>query len=940
MIFINASFSAEVRLSCSPIELCDDISRKVNLINNKPDEVVIDEIRSIALDESVQYFKMEKLKLESEVILLTVEKKLKFGAVEFITADEIDKSALQRLLGIKEGEFFDVEIVEKSNEKIKKYLYDRGYRGIKISIDYSMVGGTLIPVYRIITPNKIILRNVKFPDSIYLVEKSYLLNILKFKSKVFHRIDFDVLVQRTISELKKQGYFDVELSYNSNSDQNFIDIEFIFSPGTQKVFDFKGNKIMPRSNLYQVLVNKFSQEGILVKDEELPDIIKNEYVKRGFYNSVVKIRTKEFVQPDGLSRKNYYFEIDEGNKLKINKLMFSGNYLFDVERIENLFFKDASDLIDAGYLDTEYLNSFIDKLKEDYLKNGLIFISVSEPRIVFKKIGKEQVVEVSYVIKEKQQTILTDIEINNVENSLKFEIISNMINKKNTPLNVVDLEKDISKSLDIVRESGYYFAKILNISDNDIITYTNNYTNSVVKIDLEIGKKSVLDNLIISGNRVTNSIVIEREVEILKGEVITPSKLKRIRDNLNSLGLFSDIQIIPYVNNRFTDDELTKINLLIQVQEKEFGSGEFAPGYRTDLGYKASLSIVKNNIMGMNHSLSWRTQLNLRSSLSDLDQRREANDKSLLEGLVRFGYSIPYVFDIVDFNISTSYQRKRFSSFDADIYEVAPQISKEFNENLTMLLKYQLEQIRQFDATEEKDQATFRIGGITPSLSYSDRDDPINPRSGFSTSLSWEFANSWFGSKKEEDLEINFSKVVSRNRFYLPLAEKSFVLAFSLSMGMQENYANEIKTDSTGAVVRNDDGSLRTKGYIPSIKVFRLDGYDNVRGFSDSEINRLGNGIDINEIRVQDKAYFTNFKFEPRYYLNDTIAFGLFFDAGRLFNGSFKPLDLRTSVGTSFKFLTPVGTLDFDYGVKTNRNYLNNGSREGFGRFHLSIGFF
>ncbi|MCP4913884.1 MAG: BamA/TamA family outer membrane protein [Oligoflexia bacterium] len=931
----------EIQIDCTPLELCDDVEAKVTKFNSEG-ENLIEDIKSISFDESIQFFKLEKVLTSdnSEVLRITIEKKLKFGPSEFVVSDEIDKQALERLLGIKEGAFFDLDIVENSVEKIKKYLFDRGYRNIKINIDYSRIGGTLVPIFNIDTPDKIVLRNINFPSDIDMIEQSYVLNLSRLKKKVFNRIEFEVLLQRIKTELKSQGYFDFKIDYDSVVDGNFIDVNIKLITGIQRVFDFYGTKVMDRDQLYKLMINKFSQDGLSVNSDTLVESIINEYVKKGFYNTKVKFRIKDFLQPDGQKRRNYYFTIEEGKKVKISKLIFSGNLIFPVEKIENIFFKNSSDLIQAGFLDSDYLNKFSETLKETYLKSGMIFATVSEPRIIFLKDGKQDIVEVTYNIKERQQSIISKIEINNISEPLRQKVLSNIENKENSPLNVIVLEKDISKALDIVREDGFFFARITNISDNNIITYSNNYTNSVIKLDFETGKKTALDNLIISGNRETKSVVIEREVKIKKGEYVTPTNIKNIRDALNSLGLFADIKIIPYVNNRFSDDAVTKINLLIQVKEKEFGAGEFAPGYRTDLGYKASLAITKNNIAGMNHSLSLRTQVNMRSSLSSLDERREREDKSLLEGLLRVGYSIPYVFNWFDFDASVTFQRKRFSSFDADIYEVSPQVSKKFSESFSMSLKYQLERIRQFDATEEKDQATFTIGGLTPSALLDFRDNKIDPRSGFATSLSWEFANPYFGSQKEEDIEINFSKIVSRNKFYIPFFDKSFVMAFSLSMGMQENYADQIKYDSNGNVITNDDGSVRTRGYIPSIKVFRLDGFDTVRGFADSEINRLSNGIDISEIRVQSKAYFTNFKFEPRFYLNDNVALGLFLDAGRLYNESFKPGSLRTSAGTSFKFLTPVGTLDFDYGVKLKRKYLNNGGREGFGRFHLSIGFF
>ena len=204
--------------------------------------------------------------------------------------------------------------------------------------------------------------------------------------------------------------------------------------------------------------------------------------------------------------------------------------------------------------------------------------------------------------------------------------------------------------------------------------------------------------------------------------------------------------------------------------------------------------------------------------------------------------------------------------------------------------------------------------------------------------MSWEFANPYFASQSRENLEINFNKLTSRNRFYYPVG--NFVFALSISSGIQKNFADELQRDSSGALVRGSDGNPLTKGYIPSIKVFRLDGIDNVRGFGDDEINRLPIGLDIGELRIQDTVTFINYKFEPRYYFSDLVALGVFFDAAGIYVNHFTPLDVRTAVGLSAKLVTPVGSLDFDYGVKLRRQRYASGQRESFGRFHLSIGSF
>jgi outer membrane protein insertion porin family len=157
--------------------------------------------------------------------------------------------------------------------------------------------------------------------------------------------------------------------------------------------------------------------------------------------------------------------------------------------------------------------------------------------------------------------------------------------------------------------------------------------------------------------------------------------------------------------------------------------------------------------------------------------------------------------------------------------------------------------------------------------------------------------------------------------------------------GIQDNLAKEAKKDDNGNQVV-EDGKPLTKGYIPNIKVFRLTGMDQVRGYSDEEINRLPDGKDITEVRVQNTALMANIKIEPRFFINDSVMAGVFLDSGRVFMNSFDLGELRQSAGITFKILTPVGTLDFDYGIKLLRKKNADGTLESPGRFHVSIGFF
>ena len=412
---------------------------------------------------------------------------------------------------------------------------------------------------------------------------------------------------------------------------------------------------------------------------------------------------------------------------------------------------------------------------------------------------KKKTAKVLYSIEERVQCTLKEIRLEGVSEKDKQSILKNLENQVGQPLNIVEIENDLERVLTHLHKRGYYFAEIENLSDT-IIHYSINYTESRIHIKINSKQKTLFHSLHITGNKATSSQVIERENLMKSGEIITPDKLKDLEVRLSNLGLFSSIRITPQLKDSPSGNTIIEIH----VQEKKFGTGEIAPGFRNDLGAKLSLNVVYRNLTGKNHSLSMKAEVNRRILLTGLDERRKKSGRHRLEGLLRLNYIWPYMTNFFDADFGLSFQRKRLSSFDADIWKVTPKISKQFTKFFSGAIKYQFEEIHQFDATELKDRETFEIGGVTTSLELDFRDHPILPRSGSFHSLSWEYASPLLFSKQQEDLEINFSRLVSRNRFYIPLNEQT-LLAISLSGGHQINHAKEPQGHQDG----------RTRGTSP-----------------------------------------------------------------------------------------------------------------------------
>ncbi|MEA9354651.1 BamA/TamA family outer membrane protein [Bacteriovorax sp. PP10] len=742
-------------------------------------------------------------------------------------------------------------------------------------------------------------------------------------------------------ELFTGGYFNSVIKTELGGTENELIVKITMDLKDRINFEFQGNHIFSHQELRTKLLDKIRNEFGKVDVKNLASFLADEYEDAGFYQTKVTNYQSEGVDASKLKVINYFFVIDEGFKIKVSDISYRGNSFLKNEEINDIFKSHATALAKGGFYDKSFFDEFSDILKKEYLSRGFVFIEVSRPRVVSN--DEDDSVTIEYGIAEKQQVILKNITFAKVPDDLAAQAKTALINKEGSPVNIIELENDLRKMIVYFQNEGYYFANITNLNSDTLLVYEKSYASVDLRPEINLDKKICYNEAIINGNVQTNTRVINREIDLKQGDLITPKKLEDLRQRLSGLNLFSSLRITPYMMYESEATSCPKTNLVIQVKEKDFGLIEVAPGYRTDLGAKLSTGVTYNNISGMNRSASLRLQGNKRFNLDGFDERRKSENKDLFEYSAKASFVEPYVFynmikTQLEFELSSTFQRIRFYGFDADIFRISPQISKNFTRTFSSSVKYQFERIVQFDATETKDNDNFSIGGITPTVTWDLRDDAINPRKGAFFTLSSEWANNFFGSMKEKELEVNFVKVISRNRFYYPMGD--FVVALSIAAGYQKNFAEEKLVDNNGNTVLNANGQPKTRGYIPSIKVFRLDGYDEIRGYDEGEINRLIDGTPIGEVIVQREAYFTALKFEPRYNLTDAIKIGIFFDAGRVYVDDFQPMKLRTSVGAGLKYVTPVGSLDFDYGFKLQRKTYPDQQRDSVGRFHLSIGFF
>ena len=930
-----------VDVKCSSIELCSVLEERArSLLVGKDSRADIEKaIEFLLFDQSIDRLGYELYEVDENSwrIVFNIQPKVKINKVSIeMPANIVGQDQLLPLMPIKDGSYFEQDQLEDVTRIVNDFLGERGFIKPKVEFKKSTTEDGIDIVVAIdpgpgINVSKL---EVESDQKVFIPE---LIN----EYEVILGKNWNASQARQITERIERDYFskgfwqiDVE-AFLSKDNELIVQAKF----GSQYVFSFQGENAFSRTELVASIHETARSSSMSNVAEIIRESILKKYESIGLYNVEVDQRTVTSIDRQGVKRNEIHITLKENEKTRLGVISLEGNSFITETNFKTILEKECSVLVCRGYFDEQFLNNFTDIIRRNYLSNGFVMVNVTSPEI---RIGEDKKTNVRYIVNENQKVELNRILLEGVPSDLAPRILERMKNKQGQPLDVTAVESDMNLALETLKEEGYFFARLMNVRDSKIVQYGRNFQTAQLAIPFDVGRKTYFDGVLVTGNSKTDTVVIEREIELKKGDLVTSREINRLRERLISLGLFANVTITPFLTQSSIPEQYW-LSFLVEVKERDFGLGEIAPGYRTDLGPKASFQLSYNNWRGLNRTWAFKTQANLRHDSTEFDLRRSSEDRRLLEYFAEISYREPWLMGQllntkIEFDIVGSYKRQRFFSFDADILRISPRLTKQFGDHFTASIRYQYENIRQFDASELKDGDRFEIGGITPSVTLDFRDNSIIPTKGAFFGLSWEFANPYFLSQSRDDLTINFNKLTSRNRFYYPVG--NLVFALSVSAGYQRNFADDLQRDSGGNLVLGDDGQPLTKGYIPSIKVFRLDGVDNVRGFGDNEINRLPSDIDIGELRIQDTVTFVNYKLEPRYYFSDNIALGVFFDAGGLYVNGFTPLKVRTAAGLSAKLVTPVGSLDFDYGVKLRRSRSVSNGRESFGRFHLSIGSF
>lgn len=460
------------------------------------------------------------------------------------------------------------------------------------------------------------------------------------------------------------------------------------------------------------------------------------------------------------------------------------------------------------------------------------------------------------------------------------------------------------------------------------------------------GPQTLVDHILIVGNRRTREAVIRNELLLRPGEPLGLADLTESRRRLSALGLFRRVQI-----SELSHGASARHDVLVTVEEApattiSYGGGveaarrlrEAAPGgdaeERIEFAPRGFFDIGRRNVGGKNRSINLYTRSSLRQGKVTADDPDPGIGFS--EYRVVGTYREPRPFGFAgDLIVTGALEQGVRTSFNFVRKGVTGELVRRLSPRVRVSGRYSFSTTRTFDETlTEEEQATIdrifpqvRLSSFSGAISHDTRNDIVEPSSGMFLSAEGSVAARALGG------QVGFVKSYGQALWFRSVPGRSgLVFAARAALGLADGFPSTIReVDENGQVTE------RTIEDLPASERFFAGGDTTIRGFkldsvgTDATINDRGFPRGGNAVLVLNG--------ELRVPVWKSFGAAVFVDGGNVFErfGDFDLGNLRGAAGFGLRYRSPIGPIRLDLGFNMDRR-LVGGRLEKRMEPHFSIG--
>jgi outer membrane protein insertion porin family len=562
--------------------------------------------------------------------------------------------------------------------------------------------------------------------------------------------------------------------------------------------------------------------------------------------------------------RNVVYKIDAGAKVTVTEVDFKGNAAFvDSELLGTIQIQPARFLQKSVYT-IQKLDSDVEALRTFYQSKGYLDAEVIP---LVTPVGGIERLKIAFEIEEGKLAQTAELRISGNAALTGEELEARMTLRQGGAYSPHLVEHDRQALLAAYNDAGYLQPRVTyQVSGPD---GENSYR---VAFQVVEGVRSLIDDILVLGNRRTRQSVIDRRVRFRKDEPVSLGKMLDTQQSLYSTGVFDLVRVAP----QNPESTAPYQDVVVRLQEARPITFRYGAGYQERERLRGTFEVSHLNPLGFGR----RVDLRLRGSRIE-----QSGLLSFQQPQIRF---LP-----VDSYFTVSARQKREVSFDARRYNLSYQLGNGLNDHSWLLFRYNFRNVRvshlKVSPSEiGREDAPRNLSTFSAIYLNDTRDNLLDPERGFFTSTDLSVTTRLIGSN-------NYASLFTQNNYYRKVPG-DLVLAASVRFGT----AHPFGRDDT----------------IPLSERFFAGGGSSLRGFDTDRAGPLdavtGQPVGGNAIIIGN--------LELRVPVMRALRVAGFYDTGNVFRtlGNIGLRDFSHTTGVGLRVKTPFGPLRLDYGINLN----------------------
>jgi outer membrane protein insertion porin family len=627
-------------------------------------------------------------------------------------------------------------------------------------------------------------------------------------------------VRTDIRRLYGLGYFDSITPYEEEGKTGKIVVFDVKEKPTIRSVEYKGNKSITRSEILEKMREKkvgLSQESPYdpTRIKRAETVLKQMLAEKGHQNAKVTVG-RDDVPPNSV---NLTFNIEEGPKIKIEKLDIVGNNVFSDRKVKRSMklIKEAGPLATLTGKDSYYdlkLSDDLQRIRMLYDEHGYVRANVLDPDIEIKKATVYRTLPfikapwpwgipipfwrksvdryfITIKIEENDQYRIGDVKITGSKLFKEEQMKAVLGLVQGEVFNGTALRKGFENLKKLYGNYGYINYSPVPSQDFD---EQKKVVNLLINVDED--RQFFVNRISFSGNSVTRDKVIRREIMVDEGNVFNSQAWDMSLLRLNQLGYFEEIKTEDAEVKPSPTQPTVDINL--KVKEKGRNTIGFNGGVSGIGGSFLGLSYETNNFLGFGETFTLSLQGGTRQSnyvlgftepyfrdrpLSlggqifasnfNYDQAREVFgiDPSQLPAGVGFEDRLNFTQNRKGFNLYASYPWKIWSRLGLN-YAWEDSVTEDLNPATRDYFSAVRTQQREQFIDTGGSFSTFKARKITPTYSYNTTDSAMFPHKGQAFTATFEFTGGFLGGN------VSYYRPTLEYRYFRPINKNRNTLAF------------------------------------------------------------------------------------------------------------------------------------------------------------------